>query len=92
MTYKIDHRFRQCNQYSKEYYNRLCNDFAKVYVPHMNYEDIKGLSFCKQDSRGNPSITFWNSKHCVPHQRHFYNMAEMRAFMEGFLIAKGERF
>lgn len=92
MTYKIDHKFRQCEQYHKAYYDRLCSDFANVYVPHMNYDDVIGVSFMKQDIRGNPSITFWNSRHCVPHQRHFSSMSDMRSFMEGFLVAKGERF
>lgn len=92
MTYKIDHKFRADSQYSKEFYNRLCIEFANVYIPHMKYDDVVGVSFMKQDSRGNPSITFWNPRHCVPHQRHFSNMHEMRAFMEGFLVAKGERF
>lgn len=89
---KFNHKFRACNQYSKEYYNRLCKDFITLYVPHMKHENIEGVSFMKQDSRGCPSITFWDSRQCVPHQRHFSNMQEMRSFMEGFIVAKGERF
>jgi hypothetical protein len=92
MTIKIYHRFRADNQYSKGYYERLCAEFTPVYVDHMKYDDIEGIEFGKQDSRGSPSITLFNSRHCVPHQRHFENMAAIREFMTGFLVAKGERF
>jgi hypothetical protein len=95
-NYKYSHKFRQDNQYSKEFYNRLCKEFTESYIRHMktalNRDDIQSVSFEKLDMRGAPSISLWGSRHCVPHQRHFENMAQMREFMIGFLVAKNERF
>jgi hypothetical protein len=93
---KIRHSFRSDKNFTKQGYNNLCNAFAKLYVEHFKKvtgeDDIVAVEFGKQDIRGIPSITLFNSRHCVPHQNHFSNNKEMLSYMRGFIAANETRF
>jgi len=88
---KIRHTIRASSQHSSGYINNLCNEFAKKYAPAIkamhSIKEITAIDFAKQDMRGAPSITVFDERHCVPHQRHFSTYAEMIAFMQGYLQA-----
>lgn len=88
---KIRHTFRANRQYSGVYYDNLCAEFASKYVPAIkvlhNVKRVTAIDFAKQDMRGAPSITIFDERHCVPHQRHFATNNEMIAFMQGYLNA-----
>lgn len=84
----INHSIRATNQHSKDYINYLVTEFSVKWVEKYKriYPDkqIAGIEFRKQDMRGSPSITLFDTAHCVPHQIHFDSYKEMIAFMQGF--------
>jgi len=55
------------------------NNLAKRIDCEVNY-----IQFGKQDSRGALSITIFDSRHCVPMQRHFISKDAMLGYIEGF--------
>jgi len=92
MTVKIRHSIRANKDYSKVYIDNLLKDFTPLYVKNYNKNykhktKIIEVQYGKQDMRGVPSITFIDDRHCVPHQNHFKNNAEMVAYIQGFLQA-----
>lgn len=90
---KISHSLRANNHVSKTYINNLLAEFAPLYVAkylerYKHKDNILGVEVRRQDMRGCLSITLFNDKHCVPHQRHFLNQSECIAFMQGFMFAE----
>lgn len=84
MTIEYIHNFRETRDHYKTYINHVVNEFTQHYGK--NYGDnIKRIEYGKQDMRGAPSITLFNDKHCVPHQRHFSSNKEMFSFIEGYM-------
>jgi hypothetical protein len=87
---KYSHKFRETREFSKGYIENVCQQFALDYA--MKFEQTRGIKigsvdFGKQDMRGAPSVTLFDTRHCVPHQRHFASNKEMFAFMQGFIQA-----
>lgn len=86
---RIRHRFRSNRWNSRIYFDNLCSRFAPLYVAALALQpaQITAADFGKQDMRGSPSITLFDERHCVPHQRHFASYPEMAAYMTGFIDA-----
>ncbi|MEO9804794.1 MAG: hypothetical protein ABJF04_16175 [Reichenbachiella sp.] len=88
---QICHSIRASKAYSKPYIEHILEEFTPKWIEKYNsiFPDrtIKAIEFAKQDMRGAPSITLFDDRHCVPHQRHFSSYAEMLTFMQGFLAA-----
>lgn len=96
-TLLIDSGFRPTKHMSAEGYFNLCKAFAFPFIEHYEFvydkpQNIDGIDFRKQDSRGIPSITLVDKRNCVPYQKHFVSYAEMEFYMRGFLAAKESRF
>lgn len=88
---QIRHSIRATRAYSKLYIEHILNEFAPKWIEKHNSifpnNTIKSVEFAKQDIRGAPSITLFDCRSCVPHQKHFNSYADMLAFIEGFLAA-----
>lgn len=91
MSITIAHQFRANREYSAVYYDKICAEFAQRYCAAIRAlqgtDKIVHVDFGKQDTRGIPSITLMDERHCVPHQKAFKTNAEMLAFMQGYLAA-----
>ena len=66
----------------KAYYQNQLAAFASIMID--KFDDVQRVEFGKQDSRGALSITLFNSKHCVPQQRHFTSKDELLGFVVGY--------
>ncbi len=86
MTLKISHSLRGNKFLSKGYINNLLANFAPLYVATFKDKKIMAVQVCKQDMRGCLSISLFDDRGCVPHQRHFLSQSECIAFIQGFLF------
>ncbi|MFY0601650.1 MAG: hypothetical protein JXR03_18395 [Cyclobacteriaceae bacterium] len=88
---QILHSIRASKAYHKEYIDHITEEFSPKWIEKYKSifpaKIIKAIEFGKQDMRGAPSITLFDERSCVPHQKHFNSYAEMLAFIEGFLAA-----
>lgn len=89
---KFRHSIRANRQYSKAYIDNILNQFTQLYVKQYELKrkptnKIISTDFGKQDMRGAPSITLIDSRHCVPHQRHFATNNEILSYIEGYIDA-----
>ena len=88
---QIRHSIRTSRNYSKVYIEYILNEFTPKWIEKYNSifpnKTIRAVAFSKQDMRGTPSISLFDDRHCVPHQKHFNSNAEMLAFIEGFLAS-----
>ena len=73
----------------KQYYINQCQEYAELIAGKTS--DIKRVEFGKQDIRGGICITLYNSKHCVPQQRHFDSKEHMLGFIVGYNHAISNR-
>ena len=84
MTVKISLNNIRITGRDKTYYMHQLQVFADKMPLKFPDMDIQSVCFGKQDIRGGISITFFNSKHCVPHQKFFDSKQEMIGFVCGY--------
>lgn len=71
----------------ESYQKNLLTNFAELLPNKLTETDIQHVCFGKQDSRGALSITIFDSRHCVPMQRHFNSKDELIGYVEGWMNA-----
>ena len=70
---------------SKPYWINQLQEFANRFN-----DEIKSIAFGKQDLRGNPSITLFDTRHCVPGQMHFASNKELLSYVQGYNAANNK--
>lgn len=89
MTIKIYSKIRPTKEYSKMYIKMLLEDFVSIYPlkTELIPDDIVEIQFCKQDSRGLPSIASIDINSCIKRQLHFKTYRDMLCYIQGFVDA-----
>lgn len=73
----------------KPYLKNQLMTFAESMADKFN--DTIEVCYGKQDSRGALSITLFNSRHCVDHQKHFSSKDELLGFVIGYNSAHSKQ-
>ena len=74
MKYSINMRLPKD---AKLYWKNQLKEFSARFA-------VEAVEFGKQDVRGVPSITFFDSRHCVPAQEHFKTTDALLHFVQGY--------
>ena len=69
----------------KRYYTKQLREFAERFN-----DEIKGIAFGKQDTRGNNCITLYDADESPLTQLHFASSKELLVYVEGFNAAKND--